>query len=201
MSAKVVRKIDPMEKVGVLAHVDGRIGIVEYTEIDDEHRNERDAAGELVYWAGSIAIHVLEVAFARKVAANANALLPFHASAKKVPYLDEAGRLVKPAQPNAHKLERFLFDAIRVAERVALLEVRRADEYAPVKNAEGQDSAHTARGALDALVRRWLAIAQIDVPADVWAEVDHSKVDGEDDVRACVRRPEDAGLVTASRTH
>ena len=184
MSAKVVRKIDPMEKVGVVARIDGRIGVVEYTEIDDEHRNLRDASGELVYWAGSIAIHVLDVGFARQVAARAEQLLPYHASAKKIPFLDAQGRRVEPKEPNGYKLERFLFDALPAAERVAILEIEREDEYAPVKNAEGNDSPETARRALDALARRWLASANVAVPDDVWVELDHARIDCEDDVRA-----------------
>ncbi len=200
MSAKVVRKIDPLEKVGVLARVDGRIGVIEYTEIDDEHRYQKDATGELVYWAGSIAIHALDVAFARRVAAEAERYLPYHASAKKIPFIDDDGRAVKPAEPNGHKLERFLFDALPAAQRVALVEVAREDEYAPVKNAEGGDSPQTARAALDALARRWLAAGSIEVPTDQWIEVDHAQVDGEEDVRAGVRRAQDAGLLLASRT-
>jgi UDP-N-acetylglucosamine/UDP-N-acetylgalactosamine diphosphorylase len=200
MSAKVVRKIDPMEKVGVLAEVDGRIGVVEYTEIDDAHRFAKDAAGDLVYWAGSIAIHALEVRFARRIAAEAERFLPYHASAKKIPHVDESGTPVKPTAPNGHKLERFLFDALPAAERVALLEVARDEEYAPLKNAEGNDSAATARSALDAVARRWLAAGGIETPSDRWVEVDHAKVDGADDVRTHVRRAEDAGLALAPRT-
>jgi UDP-N-acetylglucosamine/UDP-N-acetylgalactosamine diphosphorylase len=184
MSAKVVRKQDPMEKVGVLARVNGRIGVVEYTEIDDEHRFLRDASGELVYWAGSIAIHVLDVAFAGRVAAEADELLPYHASPKKIPAVDAAGRPVQPKEPNGVKLERFLFDALPAASRVAILEIERADEYAPVKNAGGQDSPDTARRALDAQARRWLAAGGVAVPDDAWVELDHARIDGEDDVRA-----------------
>jgi UDP-N-acetylglucosamine/UDP-N-acetylgalactosamine diphosphorylase len=200
MSAKVVRKIDPMEKVGVLARVDGHVGVVEYTEIDDAHRFATDASGELVYWAGSVAIHALDVAFARRIAADADRFLPYHASAKKIPFVDAAGATVKPNEPNGHKLERFLFDALPVARHVALLEVAREDEYAPVKNAQGADSPATARGALDAVARRWLAIADVAIPNDRWVEVDHAKVDCADDVRAHVRRAEDAGLALAPRT-
>ena len=200
MSAKVVRKLDPLEKVGVLARIDGRIGVVEYTEIGDEHRYQKDAAGQLVYWAGSIAIHALDVAFARRIAAESERYLPYHASAKKIPCVGDDGRSVKPAEPNGHKLERFLFDALPAARSVALVEVARDDEYAPVKNAEGNDSPQTAREALDAVARRWLAVGGVDVPAEQWVEVDHSRVDGEEDVRAGVRRAQDAGLVLASRT-
>jgi UDP-N-acetylglucosamine pyrophosphorylase len=200
MSAKVVRKVDPMEKVGVLARVDGRVGVVEYTEIDDAHRFATDPAGELVYWAGSVAIHALDVAFARRIAAGAERHLPYHASAKKIPFVDAAGATVRPSEPNGHKLERFLFDALPAARHVALLEVERADEYAPLKNAEGTDSPATARRALDAVARRWLAIANVATPDDRWVEVDHAKVDCADDVRAHVRRAEDAGLVLAPRT-
>lgn len=184
MSAKVVRKLDPMEKVGVLARVDGRVGVVEYTEIDDENRHLRDAAGELVYWAGSIAVHALDVAFARRIAADAERLLPYHASAKKIPFVTPDGKLVRPDEPNGHKLERFLFDALPAAARVAILEVERCEEYAPVKNADGGDSPETSRRALDALGRRWLAAAGVRVPDDVWVELDQSRIDGEEDARS-----------------
>lgn len=183
MSAKVVRKIDPMEKVGVVARIDGRVGVVEYTEIDDETRHRRDASGQLVYWAGSIAIHAIEVAFARRVAADAERLLPYHASAKKVPHIDAEGRPVQPEEPNAHKLERFLFDALPAAGRVAILEVERSEEYAPVKNAEGSDSPETARRALDGVARCWLASAGVSLPEDTWVELDHACIDDEADVR------------------
>lgn len=200
MSAKVVRKIDPMEKVGVLARIDGRIGIVEYTEIDDAHRFARDASGELVYWAGSIAIHLLEVDFVRRIAADAERHLPYHASAKKIPCTDASGAPLRPTEPNGHKLERFLFDALPFAARVSLLEVARDDEYAPVKNADGDDSPATARRALDRAARCWLAAAGISVPQDAWIEVDHARIDGDDDARAGIARAEDAGVVTAPRT-
>jgi UDP-N-acetylglucosamine/UDP-N-acetylgalactosamine diphosphorylase len=198
MSAKVVRKLDPMEKVGVVARVDGRIGVVEYTEIDDAHRFAKDDRGDLLYWAGSIAIHLIEVAFARRIAAAAERHLPYHASAKKIPYTDETGRRVEPREPNGNKLERFLFDALTAAERVAVLEVAREDEYAPVKNAEGVDSPATARRALDALARRWLAAADIAAPDDQWVEVDHARLDGEADARPGIRR-DAVGLALAPR--
>lgn len=200
MSCKVVSKLDPIEKVGVVARVDGRIGIVEYTEIDDAHRNARDGSGELVYWAGSIAIHALEVAFARRVAARADALLPYHASAKKIPCVDDSGRSQAPAQPNGHKLERFLFDALPAAERVAVLEVERSEEYAPVKNAEGSDSPATARAALDAQARSWLAAGGLDAPRGAWVEVDHARIDGEEDARESgIRSVSDPAIRTAPR--
>jgi UDP-N-acetylglucosamine/UDP-N-acetylgalactosamine diphosphorylase len=200
MSAKVVAKTDPMEKVGVLARVDGRVGVVEYTEIDDTHRFAKDAAGDLLYWAGSIAIHALEVEFVRRVAKDADRSLPYHASAKKIPFVDAGGAQVRPSEASGHKLERFLFDALPAAREVALLEVARDDEYAPLKNADGSDSPATARAALDGVVRRWLAVSGIGVPDDRWAEVDHAKLDCADDARAEIRRADDAGLVLAPRT-
>ncbi len=184
MSAKVVRKRDPMEKVGVVAQIDGRIGVVEYTEIDDANRSLRNAEGDLVYWAGSIAVHAIDVSFARRVAADTERLLPYHASAKKIPYVDADGRRIRPDEPNGYKLERFLFDALPAAARCALLEVARDEEYAPVKNAAGNDSPETARRALDALAHRWLTAAGLDVPRDVRIELDHSRIDGEQDLRA-----------------
>lgn len=194
VSCKVIRKRGPEEKVGVLARVDGRPGVVEYTEIDDANRNARDADGELRFWAGNTAIHGLALSFVRRVAADADRLLPYHASAKKIPHVDENGRAVAPAEPNGHKFERFVFDALPAADRICVVEVDRQLEYSPVKNAEGSDSPATARRDLVALYRRWLDEAGVQAPAEGLLEIDHARIDSPQDLRALgIARVEDAG--------
>jgi len=183
MSCKVVRKTDPMEKVGVVARSDGRVGVVEYTELQDAERLRRDEAGELVYWAGNVGIHVLDREFVARVAAEAETLLPLHPSAKKIPTLDERGEPVTPQAPNGHKLERFVFDALAAAESVVVCEARAAEEFAPIKNATGPDSPETARAALLAEYRRWLAAAGVE-PPDLPFELDHARIDDADEARA-----------------
>jgi hypothetical protein len=90
---------------------------------------------------------------------------------------------VKPSRPNAYKLERFVFDALPAAERACIVETDRVREYSPVKNAGGPDSPETARRALMALYRAWLAGAGIEPPAGgVDLEIDQSVVDGPEDL-------------------
>ncbi len=183
MSCKVVRKQDPMEKVGVVARVGDRVGIVEYTELRDEERHARDENDQLRYWAGSVAIHLLDTSFVRRVAADAYRLLPFHLSAKKIPFVGDDGQTNAPAEPNGYKLERFVFDALGEAREVCVVETTAAEEFFPVKNASGTDSAETARAALVAQYKRWLAAGDIDTPAgDI--EIDHSIIDGPQDLEA-----------------
>jgi UDP-N-acetylglucosamine/UDP-N-acetylgalactosamine diphosphorylase len=184
MSCKVVRKRDAAEKAGVVARIDGRPGVVEYTELDDVHRHARDASGELVYWAGNTAIHAFDLAFAERVAREAERWLPFHASQKPIPTLDAEGRPMHPGAPNGHKLERFVFDALPAARGVCVVETARADEFSPVKNATGSDSVATARRDLVAQVAAWLRAAGIEAPAGLALEIDHSRVDGPEDLRA-----------------
>ena len=197
VSCKVVRKQEPGEKVGVVARVDGRVGVVEYTEIDEEHRNARDDDGGLRFWAGSIAVHVFDTAFVRRVAKAADDLLPYHASAKRIPCVDAAGRTRTPAEPNGYKLERFVFDALAATERVLVMETPRSAEYSPVKNADGADSPATARCALSSRYRAWLEAAGVEIPPGGAAiEIDHSRVDGPEDARALgIRSAGEAGDV------
>ena len=184
MSCKVIKKRDAAEKVGVVARRDGKIGVVEYTEISDTHRNARDDAGELVYWAGNAAIHVLGTRFVRRTARQAERSLPFHASPKKIPALDADGRPSEPSEPNGHKLERFIFDALPAARAVCVVEAQRSLEYSPVKNATGEDSPETARRDLMACYRSWLEEAEIALPGpDIALEIDHAVVDGPEDAQ------------------
>ena len=183
MSCKVVRKIEPLEKVGVMARVDGRVAVIEYTELQDEERYARAEDGGLRFWAGSIAVHLLDIDFVRRVAADAYRLLPFHLSAKRIPYVDRDGVAREPDEPNGYKLERFVFDALREAREVCVVETSAAEEFSPVKNTAGVDSAETCRRALVAQYRRWLSAGGIEVPDEVEAiEIDHSLIDGPRDV-------------------
>ena len=71
--------------------------------------------------------------------------LPYHVAFKKAKYLDENGNLVVSDKPNAYKFESFLFDAFEQLNDLIVLRVKRENEFAPVKNAEGVDSPETAR--------------------------------------------------------
>jgi UDP-N-acetylglucosamine/UDP-N-acetylgalactosamine diphosphorylase len=193
VSCKVVRKSDPEEKVGIVARVDGVPGVVEYTELDDERRHARDARGELVYWAGNVAIHVFETAFVRRLALEAGRWLPLHASLKKIPCVDAQGRPREPGEPNGRKLERFVFDALPAAKSVCVVEAERSAEFSPVKNASGADSPESARRDLVAQYAAWLAAGGLEVPRGACIEIDHSRIDGPDDARALGR----AGLTAA----
>jgi UDP-N-acetylglucosamine/UDP-N-acetylgalactosamine diphosphorylase len=196
VSCKVVRKLDPMEKVGVLARCDGHVAVVEYTELDDEHRFARGEDGDLLFWAGNIATHVFDTGFVRRVAADADRWLPFHVSEKAIPCVDDAGRPVTPTSPNGRKLERFVFDALPAARSVCAVEADRAREFSPVKNARGPDSPQTARRDLSAQYADWLASAGIPVPAGTALEIDHSRIDSAQDARtAGLASPAEAGDV------
>ena len=158
MSFKVVEKTDPDEKVGVVVRADGKPQVIEYSDLPRELAERREPDHSLTFWAGSIAIHVLEVAFIERLVAG-DLRLPFHRALKKVSYVDESGNLVKPDSPNAIKFERFIFDALPLADRFALVECDRAVEFEPLKNATAPDSPQTVRQRMSDRFADWLEAA------------------------------------------
>lgn len=160
MSCKVLEKSSPAEKIGVVCFLKGKPAVVEYIDLDEKTQAETGADGKLKYWAGSIAIHMIDVGFAEKVADKG---LPWHQSRKKVPYF-AGNRLIKPNEENAIKFETFVFDALPFADRTLNLEVKREHEFAPVKNAEGVDSVVSCRQLLTNYFCEWLAAQRVSVP-------------------------------------
>ena len=71
--------------------------------------------------------------------------MPYHKALKKANYINEKGEEVKPTEPNALKFEKFIFDAFETIPELAILRVKREEEFAPVKNATGVDSPETAK--------------------------------------------------------
>jgi UDP-N-acetylglucosamine/UDP-N-acetylgalactosamine diphosphorylase len=162
VSSKVVFKERPEERVGVLAIVNGRCGIIEYSDLPAALAEEREPDGTLRFRAGSPAIHLFSVPFLERVTARDSGLA-FHVARKKVEHFDPAvGRMVKPQAENALKFEKFVFDALPMAERWLAAATPRAEEFAPLKNAAGADSPEEVKRAIIALHTGWLIQAGID---------------------------------------
>ncbi|KAI0640056.1 nucleotide-diphospho-sugar transferase [Trametes polyzona] len=160
-AAKVVPKAYPTESVGVVARRGDKFSVIEYSEISREQAERRDAKGELAFRAGNIANHFYTLDFLRAVEAFEDELA-FHIARKKIAHVDLAsGELVKPTTPNGMKLEMFVFDVFPFTKHFAVLEVARADEFSPLKNAPGTgaDDPDTSRRDLLAQHRRFLEAA------------------------------------------
>ncbi len=165
MSAKMIPKAYPEEKLGHFCLQRGRLVVIEYSDLPLAVQREVDPqTGRLRYLAGSIAIHILDREFVRRMAEGG--ALPFHRADKKIATIDAAGRPVKPAAPNGAKFEMFVFDALPFARNALVIETRRADDFSPVKNADGVDSPRTAREDQLRQYARWLQRAGASLAID-----------------------------------
>ena len=165
MSAKVTPKRSPDEGLGVIGRINGRVGVIEYSDLTTEDKEARTPDGQLKYRDGSIAIHILSVDFVQRL--NESTLnLPFHIAHKRIPHINRDGQFINPDSPNGYKFEHFIFDALGEACQVAIMEVVREDEFSPVKNKEGNDSPETARRDLTNLYGRWLEASGVCIPRD-----------------------------------
>jgi UDP-N-acetylglucosamine/UDP-N-acetylgalactosamine diphosphorylase len=165
MSSKSVPKRGPEEKVGIFVK-SPRLTVIEYSDAPREILEARDAQGELVYGEGSIAIHVIGVEFIRRMTDHPlGSILPWHRAHKAVAHVDRnSGARVEPASANAVKLESFIFDALKEAESPIVLRTDRVEEFAPIKNAQGEDSPATSRALQSMRAARWLQAAGVAVP-------------------------------------
>lgn len=173
MSSKTIPKADDLERVGNFVVGDGKMMVIEYSDLPEELAHERDELGRRKYDAGSIAIHVLSRSFIERVTADeSNFGLPWHRAVKKVAYVNEAGERIEPAKPNAVKLEAFIFDAIPMAKNPLILQTIRSEEFSPIKNATGVDSPEMARRDMNRRVAAWLTAAGFEVPTTSEGEPD-----------------------------
>ena len=165
MSSKVVPKKHAFEKLGVIGVVDGKLSVVEYSDLSEEDALARNPDGSLKYNAGSIAIHMFRRDFL-EAETEKGTKLPYHMAHKRIPFVDENGRRIEPEEPNGFKFETFIFDALRDTTASVVMEVRREEEFSPVKNKSGEDSPETARRDLSDLFGRWLEAAGVKIPRD-----------------------------------
>ncbi len=169
-SSKAVRKAEDLERVGNFCVADGRLCVIEYSDLPESLARARNTDGSRRLDAGSIAIHVFDRAFVERLTARGECRLPWHRAEKKVQTVDDNGRAVQPERPNAVKLEMFVFDAIPLAERPLVMYTTRAEEFSPIKNATGIDSVATARRDLLRRAATWLESCGRPIPRDAEGE-------------------------------
>jgi len=172
IATKVVRKRNATESVGLILQKNGKPDVVEYSEIDRATAEAEDPRqpGVLKFRAANIVNHYYSFAFLESIPLWADRL-PHHVARKKIPYADLAtGATVKPEKPNGIKLEQFVFDVFPLLDlaKFACMEVRREDEFSPLKNARGtgEDDPDTSKRDIMQQGKRWLQAAGATVTSD-----------------------------------
>ena len=150
IATKVVRKRNAAESVGLILQKDGKPAVVEYSEIDKETSEAKDPKDSelLKFRAANIVNHYYSYRFLESIPDWAHNL-PHHIAKKKIPCVNDKGEQIKPEKPNGIKLEQFVFDCFPFLpmEKFACMEVKREDEFSPLKNAKGtgEDDPDTSR--------------------------------------------------------
>lgn len=161
ISSKALMKGYHEEKTGIFVEfTDGKLGIVEYSDMPEEKIFAKDENGGILYSAANPAIHLFSTGFISSVTGDGSVSLPFHVAKKKISAFVDGSQ----SEITGFKFEKFVFDALPVAQKNIILETRREEEFAPVKNASGADSLQTAQGLMNSLCRRWLISRGVKIP-------------------------------------
>ncbi|MBK8914881.1 MAG: UTP--glucose-1-phosphate uridylyltransferase [Phycisphaerales bacterium] len=173
MSSKAVTKVSDTERVGNFCLADGKLCVIEYSDLPEALALRRNPDGSRTFDAGSIAIHVIDRAFVERLTAPGAALrLPWHRADKRVAVVDPLEEAGVPRLADVVKLEMFVFDAIPLAQNAMVMYTPREEEFSPVKNAEGTDSPATSRRDQVRRAARWLREAEVQVPLRADGEPD-----------------------------
>lgn len=172
MTSQVVRKTDPLQKVGNVVSVGGVVQIIEYSDLSETFARETRADGKLKLWAGSIAVHIFKTDFFQRMSDTTDSL-PFHRAHKKVAFIDADGKRVEPDDNNAIKFEKFIFDLLPSAKNAIICEVDPADGFCAVKNAPPatSETPDHVKQAISDLHTRWFNEAGVDVADGVTVEI------------------------------
>lgn len=140
LAIKCIRREDPQEKLGVIVEKNGKVGVIEYSEISREERDAVDQPPFLRHLCGNISLFSFKMDFVRSVAEKYYEQLPYHKAWKIVPSISE--------KKGAWKFEKFIFDVLPFAQEVHALIYPREECFAPLKNKEGADSLESVQAAI-----------------------------------------------------
>lgn len=147
----VVKKAFPMERVGMIVHVDGQENLekIEYNEFPEAlaRRTQPGDPSRLLFEHGDVNVFLMDLAEMEAVVR-----LPLKMYSGKTVKTANGGRAV------GNKFESFAFHIIRQVPkiRVDVKEILRAEQFMPTKNSIGRDSPATVIRALCTRNMHWL---------------------------------------------
>lgn len=147
LCTKVVRKEEPEEKVGLIVLKDNKPTVIEYSEINAEMAKELDENDKnlLKFRCANIVNHYYNISLFQNQLDEWIENLPYHIAFKKVACFDFVqNKPITPSEPNAIKLEQFIFDVFPFValKMFGCLEVPREEEFSPLKNGLDAPSAN-----------------------------------------------------------
>ncbi|PIG86070.1 UDP-N-acetylglucosamine pyrophosphorylase [Aspergillus arachidicola] len=143
IATKVVRKRNATESVGLILQKNGKPDVVEYSEIDKETAEAKDPKQPdvLKFRAANIVNHYYSFRFFESIETWSHKL-PHHVA------------------PQRYQVGAVLFDVFPLTplEKFASIEVRREDEFSPLKNARGtgEDDPDTSKRDIMNQGQRWI---------------------------------------------
>ncbi len=126
-AAKTIRRLHPAEKMGVLVEIEGRLKVIEYTEIPPAIREGSEFA------LANTGMFCIAMPFIAHLCGELKAEFPLHPARK-------TAQIASGEKVSICKCERFLFDLLDYARSSAVLVYPREKIFAPLKNASGEDS-------------------------------------------------------------
>jgi len=134
---KAILRTRPEEQVGVLVQKEGVLKVLEYTELPSWVREDKNEEGSLLFSLANSGLYCFSMSFIEK---QRSVELPLHRHKKRM----KINHIIQ----DVYKYERFIFDLLPYASNVKILLYPREDSFAPLKNAEGEDSLKKVQEAL-----------------------------------------------------
>lgn len=141
IGSKSIVKNSPHEKVGVFCKKNNVPTVIEYSELPEDMAEKTDDKGELLFGESHIMCNLYSIDALELISTKT---LPYHSAHKKANYLMENGEIFEAKEPNAYKYEAFIFDGFNYFDEISILRGKREVDFAPIKNATGNDSPETA---------------------------------------------------------
>lgn len=141
IATRSIFKNTPRERIGSLCIQDGKVKVIEYSELPEDMVEAKDENGEILFGESHVMCNLFSLKALEKISLQN---LQYHKAHKKYSYINEKGKLIQPEEPNAYKFEYFIFDSFEFFNQISIVRGKREEDFAPVKNKEGVDSPATA---------------------------------------------------------